>query len=116
MKAQSLFDLVENLGVSPIAAFKTHSPATIWNIALLLPQVIKEKLDDKIKGYQGFGYLSDEVNDISNRQNLLNFVRYCDVEKDKTARDFADTCNLFVQLMSYRSFKNLRMFQTQIWV
>lgn len=83
MKAHSLFDLVENLGVSPIAAFKTGSPATIRNIALLLPQVIKEKLDDKIKGYQGFGILSDEVNDISNVQNLLTFVRYCDVEKAK---------------------------------
>lgn len=116
MKAQSLMDLVENLGVSPIAAFKTRSPATIRNIALLLPQVIKEKLDDKIKGYQGFGILSYEVNDISQVQNLLTFVRYCDVEKGKTARDFADTCNLLVQLMSYRFFKNLRMFQTQIWV
>ena len=66
----------------------------IWSSCF--SQVIKEKLD-KIKGSQGFACLTDEINDISNVQNLLNFVRYCDFEKSKTANNCAHICNLLVQ-------------------
>ena len=48
LKAHSLYDLIESLGVSTIATFKTLSPVTIRNMLLQLAQVMKEKLVDKI--------------------------------------------------------------------
>ena len=60
IKAQSLFDLIENLAVSAIEAFNTRLPATIRNMVFLLAKVIKEKLADKIKASQGFASQTDK--------------------------------------------------------
>ena len=55
---------------------------------LLLGDVVKTQMIDVIKKANCFGLLSDEVCDISNKEQLVTFVKYLNVDIGKASTDF----------------------------
>ena len=55
---------------------------------LLLGDVVKTQMIDVIKKANCFGLLSDEVCDISNKEQLVTFVKYLNVDSGKASTDF----------------------------
>ena len=63
-------------------------------MVILIAQVIKDYIVEKIKTSEGFGLLTDEVTDISNIQQLVTFIQYYDEEVGDSVTKFMDTTDL----------------------
>ena len=68
--------MFESLGVDEVKKFRRRSSRVLRDLLLTIGNQIKVGLLDKIPKYQFFGILTDEVTDISNVQNLINFFKY----------------------------------------
>ena len=66
-----MLNLIENPGVTELIETETQSTGTILKMILVLANVVREIVVDKIKQSDGYACLTDEVTDISNICNLL---------------------------------------------
>ena len=89
-KITSLLTLVENLGVNDIKHFETRSEPVLRKMLLLIATTIVEDIVEKIKESELYGFLTDEVTDISNICQLVSFVKFFDTEKGQTDTVFLD--------------------------
>lgn len=76
VRRDSLLNLIENPGVTELIETQTQSTGTILKMILVLVNVVREIIVDKIKQSDGYTCLKDEVTDISNICNLLTFIRF----------------------------------------
>ena len=91
-KITSLLTLVEKLGVNDIKHFETRSEPVLRKMLLLIATTIAEDIVEKIK--EVYGFLTDEVTDISNICQLVSFVKFFDTEKGQTDTVFLDCSDL----------------------
>ena len=61
---------------------------------LVLANVVREKLVDKIKQSDGYVCLTKEVADISNICNFLTFICFFDISTSKTMTSFVNTTDI----------------------
>ena len=59
-----------------IDAFTTRSESVLTKMVILIANTIGEKIANKIKKFEAFGLLTDEVTDISNVQQLVSFFQF----------------------------------------
>lgn len=78
---------MEKMGVDEIKQFRTHSEPILRQMLLMIAEVIREEIVEKINKSQGFGLLTDEVTDIPNTAQLITFAKYYNKEKGD-----AETC------------------------
>ena len=88
-KLLSLIDLEKHIGVTEMREFKNTSERSQREMRLLLGQLIKEKLIQRVKDAKWFSILVDEVTDCATLEQLLIYVGYVD-EEGKTHFDFLE--------------------------
>ena len=93
-KITSLLTLVEKLGVNDIKHFETQSEPVLRKMLLFIATTIVEDIVEKIKESEVYGFLTDEVTDISNICQLVSFVNFFDTEKGQTDTVFLDCSGL----------------------
>ena len=76
----------------------------------MLPDLLKEKLISNIKKAGMYALLTDEINDISNMQQLLAFVKYHNIDTGEPEIKFLHTADL----LSDRIGGNKRRCKTDI--
>ena len=81
-KFASLLSLIENLGLNKPKLFEHRSRPSVRDMFLLLGNVIKDSVLDKVREGSVFGLLADEATDISVKAQLLMFVKYLDTETE----------------------------------
>ena len=79
-------------------------------MVIMLPDLLKEKLISNIKKAGMYALLTDEVNDISNMQQLLTFVKYHNTDTGEPEIKFLHTADL----LSDRIGGNKRRCKTDI--
>ena len=79
-KLLSLIDLQKHIGVTEMNDFKNTSERSQREMRLLLGQLIKEKLIQRIKDAKWFSILVDEVTDCATIEQLLVYIGYVDEE------------------------------------
>ena len=79
-KLLSLIDLQKHIGVTEMNEFKNTSERSQREMRLLLGQLIKEKLIQRIKDAKWFSILVDEVTDCATIEQLLIYIGYVDEE------------------------------------
>ena len=77
------------MGVTEIQEFKNTSERSQREMRLLLGQLIKEKLIQRVKDAKWFSILVDEVTDCAILEQLLIYIDYVD-EEGTTRFDFLD--------------------------
>lgn len=92
VKRDSLLNLIENPGVTELIETETQSTGTILKMILVLANVVREIIVDKIKQSDGYTCLKDEVTDISNICNLLTFIHF--FETGETMISFVNANNI----------------------
>lgn len=88
-KLLSLIDMEKHIGVTEMREFKNTSERSQREMRLLLGQLIKEKLIQRVKDAKWFSILVDEVTDCATLEQLLIYVGYVD-EEGKTHFDFLE--------------------------
>ncbi|XP_028416122.1 uncharacterized protein LOC114539706 [Dendronephthya gigantea] len=63
-------------------------------MALLIANVITEKIIKKIKKSEVFGLLTDDVTDVSNIQKLVSFIQFFDEDIDDCVTKFIEATDL----------------------
>ena len=63
---------------------------------LLIGEIIREEVVEKINKSEAFGLLTDEVTDITNTAQLVTFAKYYDVEKGDAETGFIGLSDLLV--------------------
>lgn len=86
-KLLSLIELEKHIGVAEMREFKHTSEQSQQEMRLLLGQLIKEKLIQRVKDAKWFSIVVDEVMDCAILEQLLIYVGYVD-EEGKTHFDF----------------------------
>ena len=61
---------------------------------LLLGHTVKAQMIRKVSEGSSYGLLSDEVCDVSNKEQLFTFIKYVDRETSKANTSFLDVSNL----------------------
>lgn len=86
-KFTSLLAVLQQLGLEDIKYFKHRSAGSIREMFLLIGSVLNSQLLDDISRARCFGLLTDEVCDVSNKEQLVTFVKFVHPEtgKEKTA-------------------------------
>ena len=82
---------------------------------LLLGDVVKTQMIDVIKKANCFGLLSDEVCDISNKEQLVTFVKYLNVDSGKASIDFLTVNDLLEKFhaLNTETIKNATVSQVE---
>ena len=88
-KLLSLIDLQKRIGVTEMNDFKNTSERSQREMRLLLGQLIKEKLIQRIKDAKWFSILVDEVTDCATIGQLLVYIGDVD-EEAKPHVDFLE--------------------------
>lgn len=86
-KLLSLIELEKHIGVAEMREFKHTSEQSQQEMRLLLGQLIKEKLIQRVKDAKWFSIVVDEVMDCATLEQLLIYVGYVG-EEGKTHFDF----------------------------
>jgi len=79
-KLLSLIELEKHIGVVEMAEFRNRSERSQREMRLLLGQLIKEQLIQRVKDVKWFSILVDEVTDCATIEQLLIYVGYVDDE------------------------------------
>lgn len=93
-KINSLLTLVEKLGINELKHFETRSEPVLRKMLLMIAQTIIESVVSRIKESDVYGFLTDEVTDISNICQLVSFVKIFDKELGQADTIFLDCSNL----------------------
>lgn len=93
-KIVSLPKLLKQLGLGDMRFFQHRSQGSIREMFLLLGHTVKAQMIKKVSEGSSYGLLSDEVCDISNKEQLVTFVKYVDREISKANTSFLDVSNL----------------------
>ena len=88
-KLLSMIELEKHTGVVEMREFKNTSEQSQREMRLLLGQLIKEKLIQRVKDAKWFSILVDEVTDCATLEQLLIYVGYVD-EEGRTHFDFLE--------------------------
>ena len=72
----SLIDLIERLGQVDMKFFQHRSGGAVREMFLLLGQMVKAGVVEKMKQANTFGLLTDEVCDITNIEQLVTFIKF----------------------------------------
>ena len=88
-KIISLLTLIKKLGVDESKYFETRSEPVLRKMLLLIARTIVEDILEKIKESEVYGFLTDEVTDISNVCQLVSFVEFFDIDKGKQRQCFS---------------------------
>ena len=94
-KLVSLPKLLEQVGVEDMRFFQHRSQGSIRKMFLLLGETVKAQMIRKVSERSSYGLLSDEVCDVSNKEQLVTFIKYVDRETCKANTSFLDVSNLF---------------------
>ena len=86
-----LLVLVEDLGITDLQLFQRRSSSSVREMFLLLGKMIKEHVCEKARRSNCFGLLSDEVCDISCKEQLVTFVKFVDPDNGKASTEFLAT-------------------------
>ena len=84
----SLLDLTERLGQVDMKFFQHRSAGVVREMFLLLGQMVQSDVAEKIKHANTFGLLTDEVCDITKKEQLVTFIKYVDVDTSKASTQF----------------------------
>ena len=93
-KLVSLLKLLEQVGVEDTRFFQHRSQGSTREMFLLLGETVKAQMIRKISEGSSYGLLSDEVCDVSNKEQLVTFVKYVDRKTCKANTSFLDVSNL----------------------
>ena len=84
------------IGVGEIKQFRTRYKLVLRWMLLLIGEIIREEVVEKINKSEAFGLLTDEVTDITNTAQLVTFAKYYDVEKGDAETGFIGLSDLLV--------------------
>ena len=87
-KFTSLLDLTERLGQVDMKFCQHRSAGAVREMFLLLGQMVQSDVVEKIKHASTFGLLTDEVCDITNKAQLVIFIKYVDADTSKASTQF----------------------------
>ena len=79
-KLVSLPKLLEQVGVEDMRFFQHRSQGSIREMFLLLGETVKAQMIRKVSEGSSYGLLSDEFCDVSNKEQLVTFIKYVDRE------------------------------------
>ena len=79
-KIFSLLKLLKQLGLEDMRLFQHRSQGSIREMFLLLGHTVKAQMIKKVSEGSSYGLLSGKVCDISNKEQLVTFVKYVDRE------------------------------------
>ncbi len=77
-KFVSLLKLLEQVGVEDMRFFQHRSQGSIREMFLLLGNTVKAQMIRKVSEGSSYGLLLDEVCDITNKEQLVTFIKYID--------------------------------------
>ena len=93
-KFTSVLELLQQVGLEDIKYFKHRSAGSVREMFLLIGSALKAQLvHDKLKA-KCFGLLADEVFDVSNKEQLVTFVKFVHPETGKANTAFLAASNL----------------------
>ena len=75
-KFTSLLELLEQLGLKDMRFFQHRSAGSLREMFLLLGKVVRDTVVNTVADVTRFGLLSDEVNDVSNKEQLVTFIKF----------------------------------------
>ena len=93
-KLVSLLKLLKQVGLEDMKFFQHRSQGSIREMFLLLGHTVKAQMIRKVSEGSSYGLLTDEVCDISNKEQLVTFIKYVDRETSKANTSFLDVSNL----------------------
>ena len=96
-KLVSLPKLLEQVGLEDMKFFQHRSQGSIREMFLLLGHTVKAQMIRKVSEGSSYGLLTDEVCDISNKEQLVTFIKYVDRETSKANTSFLDVSNLLLE-------------------
>ena len=94
-KFTSLLELLQQVGLEDLKYFKHRSAGSIREMFLLIGSVLEAQLVDDMSKANCFGLLADEVCDVSNKEQLVTFVKFVHPETGKAKTAFLAASNLF---------------------
>ena len=93
-KFTSLLSLLQQLGLEDIKYFKHRSAGSTREMFLLIGSVLKTQLVDDISRAKCLGLLTDEVCDVSNKEQLVTFVKFVHPKTGKAKTAFLASSSL----------------------
>ena len=93
-KFTSVLELLQQVGLEDIKYFKHRSAGSVREIFLLIGSVLKAQLVHDISKAKCFGLLADEVFYLSNKEQLVTFVKFVHPETGKANTAFLAASNL----------------------
>lgn len=87
-KFTSLLSLFQQLGLEDIKYSKHRSAGSIREMFLLIGSVLKPQLVDDISRAKCLELLTDEVCDVSNKEQLVTFVKFVHPKSGKAKTEF----------------------------
>ena len=91
-KLLSLLNLMERAGLQNLKHFTYTGEGTLQEMFLILGQVVKDRVTERVNKSKFFGCLVDEVTDVSVLQQFVTFVKY--VHEGKSRTEFLHTEHL----------------------
>ena len=88
----SLLNLMERAGLQNLKHFTYTGEGTLQEMFLILGQVVKDRVTERVNKSKFFGCLVDEVTDVSVLQQFVTFVKY--VHEGKSRTEFLHTEHL----------------------
>ena len=82
------FTSLLDLGQVDMKFFQHRSAGAVREMFLLLGQMVQSDVVEKIKHASTFGLLTDEVCDITNKAQLVTFIKYVDADTSKASTQF----------------------------
>ena len=92
-KISSFLEVIEQLGLTDMKYFQHRSAGSFREMFLELGHQIKQVIE-KCRKANCFGLVCDEVCDLSNKEQLLTFIKYVDPETHKATTDFLSASDL----------------------
>ena len=87
-KFTSLLEVVEKMGLSNMKFFEHCSGGSLREMFILMGKMIKSEVVKKAQQASFMGLLIDEVRDITQREQLVSFIRYVDQDTYDVKTDF----------------------------
>ena len=93
-KLSSFLEVLEQLGLTNMTYFLHRSAGSVREMFLELGHQIKLQVVENCRKANWFGLVCDEVCDLSNKEQLLTFIKYVDPQTHKATTDFLSASDL----------------------
>lgn len=93
-KFTSLLESLEQLGLKDMRFFQHRSAGSLREMFLLLGKVVRDTVVNTVADVTRFGLLSDEVNDVSNKEQLVTFIKFVNPATGKPNTKFLAASDL----------------------